>query len=42
MGLPLVKAIVELYGGKIRAYSEGPGEGSTFVVELPLWEEEEA
>lgn len=36
LGLPLVKAIVELYGGKIRAYSDGPGEGSTFVVELPL------
>ena len=36
LGLPLVKAIVELYGGKVRAYSEGPGQGSTFVVELPL------
>ena len=36
LGLPLVKAIVELYGGKIRAYSDGPGEGSTFVVEFPL------
>ncbi|MDZ7773827.1 MAG: ATP-binding protein [Balneolaceae bacterium] len=42
LGLPLVKAIVELYGGKIRAYSDGPGEGSTFVLELPLPEEEEA
>jgi heavy metal sensor kinase len=36
LGLPLVKAIVELYEGKIRAYSDGPGKGSTFVVELPL------
>lgn len=36
LGLPLVKAIVELYGGKIRAYSDGPDDGSTFVVELPL------
>ncbi|WP_440998554.1 sensor histidine kinase [Fodinibius sp. SL11] len=36
LGLPLVKAIIELYGGKIRAYSEGEGKGSTFVVELPL------
>ncbi|WP_372639199.1 sensor histidine kinase [Fodinibius sp.] len=36
LGLPLVKAIVELYEGKIRAYSDGQGEGSTFVVELPL------
>ena len=42
LGLPLVKAIVELYGGKIRAYSDGPGEGSTFVVELPLSDVNEA
>jgi len=39
LGLPLVKAIIELYGGKIKAYSDGPGKGSTFVVELPLVEE---
>jgi signal transduction histidine kinase len=39
LGLPLVKAIVELYGGKIRAYSEG--EGSTFVVEFPLAEDKQ-
>lgn len=38
LGLPLVKAIVELYGGKVRAYSDGPGQGSNFVVELPLTE----
>ncbi|NGP90136.1 HAMP domain-containing protein [Aliifodinibius halophilus] len=36
LGLSLCKAIVELYGGKIRAYSDGLGEGSIFVVELPL------
>jgi len=42
LGLPLVKAIVELYGGKIRAYSDGPEKGSTFVVELPLSEIKEA
>ncbi|WP_445664709.1 sensor histidine kinase [Fodinibius sp. AD559] len=39
LGLSLVKAIVELYDGKIRAYSNGQGEGSTFVVELPLVKE---
>ncbi|GAA5520265.1 ATP-binding protein [Aliifodinibius salicampi] len=39
LGLPLVKAIVELYNGKIRAYSDGEGKGSTFVVELPLIED---
>lgn len=38
LGLPLVKAIVELYEGKIRAYSDGSGQGSTFVIELPLIE----
>lgn len=36
LGLPLVKAIVELYDGKIHAYSDGFGKGSMFVVELPL------
>lgn len=36
LGLPLVKGIVKLYDGRIRAYSDGPGQGSTFVVELPL------
>jgi heavy metal sensor kinase len=36
LGLPLVKAIVDLYNGRIRAYSEGVGKGSTFVIELPL------
>ncbi|PAU94285.1 two-component sensor histidine kinase [Aliifodinibius salipaludis] len=41
LGLPLVKAIIELYGGRIRAYSEGEGKGSTFVVELPLSEAKE-
>lgn len=38
LGLPLVKAIVELYNGRIWAYSDGQGEGSTFVVEIPLAE----
>lgn len=39
LGLPLVKAILKLYEGKIRAYSDGHGKGSTFEVELPLAEE---
>ncbi len=36
IGLALVKNIVELHGGKVEASSAGPGQGSQFVVRLPL------
>jgi len=36
LGLAIVRKIVELHGGRIRAHSDGPGCGSRFVVELPL------
>jgi signal transduction histidine kinase len=36
LGLALVKSLVELHGGEIRAESEGEGRGSTFTVTLPL------
>lgn len=36
IGLALVKNIVEMHGGTVRAASAGPGQGSEFVVELPL------
>lgn len=36
IGLALVRGIVELHGGRIRAESDGPHQGSTFVVSLPL------
>ena len=36
IGLTLVKSLVELHGGEVRAYSSGSGEGSEVVVTLPL------
>lgn len=38
LGLTLVKRIVELHGGSVSAFSEGPGLGSSFTVELGLIE----
>jgi signal transduction histidine kinase len=35
LGLSIVKHLVELHGGSVCAVSEGPGRGTTFVVELP-------
>ena len=36
IGLSLVRGLVELHGGTIKAYSEGAGLGSRFVLHLPL------
>jgi PAS domain S-box-containing protein len=38
IGLSLVRALVELHHGKVEASSAGPGQGSAFVVRLPLGE----
>lgn len=39
IGLALVRGVVELHGGSIRADSAGCGLGSTFTVRLPLAEQ---
>jgi signal transduction histidine kinase len=36
LGLSIVRHIVELHGGDVKAHSDGPGKGSTFVVTLPV------
>lgn len=35
LGLSLVKSFVSVHGGTIEATSEGPGEGSTFIITFP-------
>ncbi len=35
LGLTLVKRLVELHGGSVAAWSDGPDRGSEFVVRLP-------
>jgi len=38
VGLYLSRRIVEAHGGNITAQSEGVGKGSTFIIQLPLWQ----
>ncbi len=42
LGLAIVRSLVQLHGGSIAAESAGPGQGSTFVVRLPLIESSES
>jgi signal transduction histidine kinase/ActR/RegA family two-component response regulator len=42
LGLAIVRHLVEMHGGSVKAESEGEGKGATFTVTLPLltgWEE---
>jgi signal transduction histidine kinase len=36
LGLAIAKDVVELHGGSIRAHSQGPNQGATFTVTLPV------
>ncbi|MFO0612414.1 MAG: hybrid sensor histidine kinase/response regulator [Polyangiaceae bacterium] len=38
LGLAIARDLVVRHGGTIRVTSEGPGRGSTFIIELPLAE----
>jgi len=38
IGLALARGLVEMHGGRIEAHSAGSGQGSEFVVRLPLCE----
>ncbi|MGE5656115.1 MAG: PAS domain S-box protein [Actinomycetota bacterium] len=39
LGLAIVRHLVELHGGSVRAESLGEGKGATFTVRLPLWKQ---
>ena len=41
IGLTLVRRLVELHEGEVRAYSEGIGKGSCFTVRIPMTNEAE-
>jgi signal transduction histidine kinase len=35
LGLSIAREIIQMHHGIIRAFSDGPGRGSTFTIELP-------
>jgi len=42
IGLSLVRGLVELHGGTVGVFSRGEGQGSEFVVRLPIGQPEQA
>jgi PAS domain S-box-containing protein len=36
IGLTVVRSLIQMHGGTTQAHSNGPGQGSTFTVRLPL------
>ena len=36
IGLSLVKRLIEMHGGRVEAKSAGVGQGSEFIIRLPL------
>ena len=36
LGLSIVRQLVELHGGTVKAHSDGPGRGATFKLRLPV------
>lgn len=38
LGLCWVNEIIKAHGGRIRVHSEGPGRGTTFYIELPIYQ----
>ncbi|MBB3224901.1 hybrid sensor histidine kinase/response regulator [Pseudoduganella umbonata] len=42
IGLAIVRRLVELHGGTVQAFSQGPGSGTTFRIRLPRVDDEEA
>jgi PAS domain S-box-containing protein len=41
LGLAIVRYLVELHGGTVQAESLGEGQGATFVVQLPLMQQQQ-
>lgn len=41
LGLTLVRQLIELHGGQVQAFSDGPGRGSKFIIRLPTLTDEQ-